>query len=362
MFGKIAPGEITEFSNWKDIARLVYKNSKKNITMYRSVVSFDETTSEELRLTDQKAWQRYIDNHILTIAQKNGIKVQYLQWASAVHKEKGHPHIHVVFWDISSRVKNPYTHPAIPNTIRRQMIKDTFQDKIRTYGEEKNTATAEIRQLSDALVDDFDRHIRQIEAKKYKRIREEYDTEKEISDTFDFDNKILEETAEHVFRIKSALQEHGRIVYQLLPLSVKKQVDTLVGVLLKNIPSLQKQKDNYVQSKMNLTVLYGGSEDYLNSMKDKFGFEADKIIANRILGMVKTLNRLDGEMRIAEWRNNCNQFYMEQMLLECFSMLSDLTKACDRKYENKFGNTSSELSKEARRELYLQYRDKGYEH
>ena len=59
------PGPIQEFKDWKEIARLVYANSKKNITMYRSVVSFSEETAKELLLYDQKSWQRYIENHIL---------------------------------------------------------------------------------------------------------------------------------------------------------------------------------------------------------------------------------------------------------------------------------------------------------
>lgn len=361
LFGKLTPGTVTEFANWRDIARLVYQNSKKHITMYRSVVSFDEATAEELLLTDQKAWQRYIENHILTIAQKNGIAPSALQWACALHKEKGHPHIHVVFWDTSSRVKNPFTPPAIPNAIRRQMIKDTFPDKIRAYGEEKNLAAAEIRRLGDELVDDFESYIRQLEAKKYKRLRAEYDAEDEISDTFDFKDTVLEETADRVFKIKSALPEHGRITYQLLPPAVKKQVDALVRFLLKNVPALQKQKEDYVQSKMKMVLLYGGSEDYLLSMKEKFSAEADKIIANRILGMVKTLNRLDGEMRSAEYQGCRRQFYMENMLLETLSMLSNMTGINDRQFEDML-KAGGDLSKEAKKELYLKYQDKGYEH
>ena len=94
--------------------------------MYRSVVSFAEDTAKELLLKDQKSWQRYMENHIMTIAGKNGIKRENLQWAAAVHWEKSHPHIHVVFWDKSVRVKNPFTPPQIPNAIRKQMIKDTI--------------------------------------------------------------------------------------------------------------------------------------------------------------------------------------------------------------------------------------------
>lgn len=65
---------VTEFEDWKDVAKLSYANSKKGIVMYRSVVSFAEDTAKELLLKDQKSWQRYIENHIMTIAEKNGIK------------------------------------------------------------------------------------------------------------------------------------------------------------------------------------------------------------------------------------------------------------------------------------------------
>ncbi|MCH1948143.1 relaxase MobL [Enterocloster sp. OA13] len=364
LFGKLAPGAVTSFEDWRDIARLVYQNSKKHITMYRSVISFDESTAEELLLTNQAAWRRYIDNHILTIAKKNGIRVEHLQWACALHKEKNHPHIHVVFWDNSpeaTKIKNPFTPPAVPNAIRRQMIKDTFPDKIRAFGEEKNFAAAELRRLGDGLVDEFERHIRQLESKKYKRLREEYDSEDEISDTFDFGDKVLNETADRVFKIKAALPEHGRIAYQLLTPAVKKQVDALIQYLLKNAPPLQEQKEAYVQSKMKMTLLYGGNEDYLASMKDKFSTEADKIIANRILGMVKTLNRLDGEMRSAEYRHDRRQFYMENMLMEALSMLSGLTDTNNQQFEDEL-KTGGGLSKEAKKELYLKYQDKGYEH
>ena len=79
--------------------------------------------------------------------------------------------------------------------------------------------------------------------------------------------------------------------------------------------------------------------------------EADKIIANRILGMVKTLNRLDGEMKSAEYQGRRRQFYMENMLLEALSMLSDMTGTNDRQFEDML-KAGGDLSKEAKKELY----------
>lgn len=361
LFGKLAPGSLQEFSDWRDIARLVYQNARQHITMYRSVVSFDETTAGELHLTSQKAWQRYIEKHILTIAQKNGIRVDNLQWACALHKEKKHPHVHVVFWDRSSRIKNPFTPPAVPDAIRRQMIKDTFAERIRIWGEQKNVA-AELRQLGDELVDEFEQHIRQLEAKQYRHLRKKYDAEEEISNSLTFENQILKETADRIFKIKSALPAQGRITYQLLPAIVKKKVDALVHYLLKGVPALQEQKNAYIQSKMKMAALYGGSKEQLAAMKIKFGAEADKIIANRILGMVKTLNRLDAEQRAAEYHRGRRLFYMEQMIMDCLSMLSDLVDDTENRFPDGSLKLGGDLSKEARKELYLKNQDKGYEH
>ncbi len=362
LFGKLSPGPITEFEDWRDVARLVYANSKKHITMYRSVISFDEETAAELNLTDQKAWQRYIENHIMTIAEKNNIRRENLQWACALHKEKRHPHIHVVFWDTSSQVKNPFTPPAVPNAIRKQLIKETFAERIRAYGEEKNKSTAELRSISNELVDEFEQHLRRLGKDQYKRLRADYDEENELSGSFDFDDDVLNETADRIFRLKSALPSTGRIAYQLLTPEMKAKVDGLVEYLLENVPALREQKERYIDSKMKMALLYGGSDEYLDSLRKRFSGEADKIIANRLLGMVKTLNRLDYEMKSEEYKDARRSYFAEQMLMEALDMLSGLTRDNDSRFSDWEKANGRELSKDAKKELFLKLQDKGYEH
>lgn len=362
LFGKLAPGSISEFEDWRDVAKLVYANSKKHITMFRSIISFDEETAAELILTDQKAWQRYIENHIMTIAEKNNIRREHLQWACALHREKHHPHIHVVFWDTSSKVKNPFTPPAVPNAIRRQLIKDAFADKIRSFGEQKNIAAADMRKISNELVDEFEQHLRRLNKNQYKRLREDYGEDHELSGSFDFDDKILNETADRVFKIKAALPPTGRIAYQLLPPEIKAQVDGLVIYLLKSTPALKEQKESYIDSKMKMVLLYGGSEDYLEKQRERFSGEADKIIANRILGMVKAMNRLDAELRGAEYQSARWVYYAERMLMEALDMLSALSRDNDQCFDDWLKIHHGDLSKEAKKELFLKFQDKGYEH
>ena len=360
LFGKLEPGAVKEFEDWKDVARLVYGNSRKHITMYRSIISFTAETAEELMLKDQKSWQRYIENHIMTIAEKNNIRREHLQWACAAHNEKGHPHIHVVFWDTSRRVKNPFTPPAVPNAIRRQMIKDTFPEKIREFGRQKDMAVSAMRKISDELVEDFVKHMRIMDKSRYKHLCEASEGESEMD--FDFEDRFLNEIANQVLRIRNTTPQKGRIAYQLLPVEVKTAVDSLVQFILKENPAIKSLVDDYVQSKLNLTKLYTSDEDYIKNMEGKFRKEAEKIIANRILGMVKSLNRLDNELKSEEYIQSRRAYYAAQMLYEILDMLSSLTYENNNRYNRYASADTGDLSKEAKKELFLKNQDKGYEH
>lgn len=48
LFGKMEPGALTCFADWRDVAKQAYADSKKGCIMYRSVVSFAPQTAEEL--------------------------------------------------------------------------------------------------------------------------------------------------------------------------------------------------------------------------------------------------------------------------------------------------------------------------
>lgn len=133
LFGKLEPGAVKEFDTWQEAARLVRELSYRRVNMYRGIISFSPETAAELGLSDHKAWEDYIDRHILTLAKFNGIRVQDLQWVAAHHNEKGHPHIHVVFWNKHQRTMVPFVHPSIPDKIRKQLIRDTFAERIKEY-------------------------------------------------------------------------------------------------------------------------------------------------------------------------------------------------------------------------------------
>lgn len=212
LFGRLELGEIQHFADYKEIAQLVYGNTQKSVTMYRGIISVSKETAKELMLTEQEQWKRYIERHITTIAIKNGIHREDFAFVCAVHNEKSHPHIHLAFWDKTQadKVKNPYVSPKIPNSIRQQLIKDTFGSKILAFAKEKDETVKSIRQITNAMVESFSA------AMQVKRKRK-YAPQDELNWDLYFSDKLITAIVDKAFAVKAELPTSGRLSYGLLP-------------------------------------------------------------------------------------------------------------------------------------------------
>lgn len=359
LFGKMEPGPVTEFEDWRDVAKSVYANSKRGIVMYRSVVSFAEDTARELLLKDQKSWQRYIENHMMTIAEKNGIRRENLQWVAAVHGEKAHPHIHVVFWDRSVRANNPFTPPQVPGAIRRQMIKDTFAEKILAFAKEKDLAAVEMRRISDGLLARFEEEIGCQDPGRFRaaaRLLEE-----ELEQGFCFEGEVLAKLAERLFAIRAFIPKQGRIAYQFLPQEARDKTDEAVRFLLENVPEVRLCFERYVDAKCRMAELYSSDDGWLSEQKVKFEKEAGKILANRVLSGVKAICRLENEKRGEAYLKSHREYLASRIIMEALDMLSRMAWKQEEELSDGWV-LRGDLSKEAKKELFLKNQDKGYEH
>lgn len=363
LFGKLAPGEMVQFQTWKEIASHVRRRSNEGKNIYRAIISFNRSTARELGLMQQEDWRRYVEAHIATLAEKNGIKAQNLGFACAVHDERHHPHAHVVFWDKSQQIAKNFVPRSIPDAIRKQLIKDTFADRIREYYAEKDAARAAIREITDAEVAEFERYIRETRPKEYEKIRDwfgTYDEDAILSDPVYalFSDKAMLPLIKLLFEIKDMIPQGGRISYKLLPEEVKAKIDGLAIALLKNNAGLRRAIGRYVDSKMNLARLYSGDKGYLAKQRKAFQKEAERLIANRITRTVKALCQKERDMVFTAEEK---RYYTEELILELLEMFSRLSCGNDRRYEDGQKALSTELSKQARKEKYLELKDKGWE-
>ncbi len=355
LFGKLESGELKQFDTWKEIASHVYYLSKEGKNIYRSIISFERSTARELDLIRQKDWRQYIEAHIAILAEKNGIKIQDLGFTCAVHDERHHPHLHVVFWDKEQKISKNFVHQSVPNSIRKQLIKDTFASRINEYYAEKDAARAAVREITDKEVAEFEEYIKEARPKEYERIKDWFETFDEDAIYADpvygvFNDKAMLPLVKMLFEIKDMIPKDGRIVYKLLPEEVKAKIDELVIAMLKSNSGLRRAVNRYVESKMNLVKLYGNDKKYLSGKRKEFQKEAERLIANRITRTVKTLCQKERNNRFSEEER---RYYTEQFIIELLEMFSRLSYGNDRRFEDGYKAMSTELSKAALKENYL---------
>ncbi len=360
LFGKLDLGAMSEFETCDEIANLVKANSKKEggrLTMFRSVISFDDMTAQEMGLLSQQDWQQYLERHIQTLAFENQIPLYRFAWVAAIHKEKDHPHAHIAFWDKNPQIQKQFVHHSIPNTIRKRLIKDTFGDRIFEVGQEKDRLAKEIRLETKKLGQEMVENVKLLGRKRYELIRGVYREGLKEYD-FQFPQETINLIAPNVFALKENLPTTGRLNYQLLPVENKEQVDEIVAQLLKEVPEISHGVQEYVNKKCEQGNFYG---KVTPEKRAKYQEEAEKMVANGLMNMVRELKQLDWEYQKEAFEEVEQEMITEQIFCSLLELL--------RSQQNNGFNVNrksqmirGDLSKEAKKEIALKKQDKGYEH
>ena len=366
LFGKLEPGAVKEFDTWQEAARLVRELSYRRVNMYRGIISFSPETAAELGLSDHKAWEDYIDRHILTLAKFNGIRVQDLQWVAAHHNEKGHPHIHVVFWNKNQRTMVPFVHPSIPDKIRKQLIRDTFAERIKAYCEDKQQAKEHLSAITDEMVADLWTYVDAVDPQENRRCLDGCGGSTDDEVVSSHLNRVIgamkmSPILSLLFALKEKMAKKGRLYYRLLPEDVKVEVDAFVAFLKENNEYIRNLVQDYVESKTRLAMLYDTDPTHIKEQQEKAVAEADKLIANKILDVIRTMLCKDREVQSFEYTEARKAYFTEQMICEILIALEQAAMSFDMEYDDRQKAMSTELSKAARKEWYLRHKDKGVE-
>ena len=335
LFGKLEPGAVKEFDTWQEAARLVRELSYRRVNMYRGIISFSPETAAELGLSDHKAWEDYIDRHILTLAKFNGIRVQDLQWVAAHHNEK-------------------------------QLIRDTFAERIKEYCEAKQRAKEHLSAITDEMIDEFEKYMEHLHPQEYRRLREAFGriTDDELG-TSPLDSVVgamkIAPFISRLFALKEKMPKKGRLYYKLLPEDVKAELDAFVAFLKENNEYIRNLVQDYAESKTRLAMLYDTDPAHIKEQQEKAVAEADKLIANKILDVIRTMLCKDREVQSFEYTEAHKAYFTEQMICEILIALEQTAMSLDMEYDDRQKAMSTDLSKAARKEWYLRHKDKGME-
>lgn len=366
LFGKMEPGSLQIFQSWQEVARIAREISREGKNMYRSVISFRTETAMELGFNDFAAWQQYVEQHMAILAAHNGIRAENLCWAAAFHNEKDHPHLHVVFWDKAQTIMKNFTHPEVPNRIRKRLIKDTFAFKIKEFCAKRDQAKVGIADITDQMIAQFETYMKSLNPKAFRAFQQRFEHEDEDSllrlpKHHLVDKQAIDQLASRLMALRGQLPKTGRLAYKLLPPDAKKQVDTLVLDLLEGNPYLAQMIQEYVQAKLELAMLYTASPEQLEKQRSRYQGEAEKRIANRILSTIRTIIQLEKEVTQGIRREERLYALTEQFMLELLNLMQQLSIQAQLDYEDKFKAMGGELSKQAKKDWLLRHKDQGLE-
>ena len=108
-------------------------------------------------------------------------------------------------------------------------------------------------------------------------------------------------------------------------------------------------------------MLYDTDPTHIKEQQEKAVAEADKLIANKILDVIRTMLCKDREVQSFEYTEARKAYFTEQMICEILMALEQTAMSFDMEYDDRQKAMSTDLSKAARKEWYLRHKDKGLE-
>lgn len=330
----------------KDVMDLVRQKSNEKKNIFRSVISFSQDNAA-IKLGDpitKEDWQELVKQNIEIIAKENNISLSNIRWVAAAHDTPNHPHVHIVFWDESQEIQKNFVHPKIPAGIRTKLIKNIFEDELREYYENKKQTEIRMKYVTSEMTHQFEAYLSGLTSDEYSRlINEGYDINESP------DEHMCEYLAEKLFEIRKEIQK-GALKFEYLRPDVKDKLIHLVREMVDMNDDLQEAIQELVQSRIDIAKMYNSDEIHLDSLYDQYEKEAEKVIANKLLQLVKKFNDKDWELKSEDFNKQIRMHQTERLITDIFASLARLTKQSRKNYISRKNVMGGELSKQARRE------------
>ncbi|MEL7655185.1 MAG: relaxase MobL [Bacillota bacterium] len=147
LFGRLPyMDEAEDIDNLKKAHTLVTSVSHRR-TVYRAILSVDDETAKNHGLYSRVVWQELVSQKIGVIAKEMDIERGDFCWAASMHCEKGHPHVHVVYWDNGSKIRQEHVpterFEIISEHVRAEFGRDIYSEEI-----------SELREPTKGMIDE----------------------------------------------------------------------------------------------------------------------------------------------------------------------------------------------------------------
>lgn len=280
LFGNI------DTSDWSKAANVIKKNSEKGNIIYRGIISLAEEDAMELGYDKADKWNTLLHSTMADVAEQFNIPVTRLQWVGAFHLEKGHPHVHYMFWDKEKVPKNSYIHVA-----KQQRCREIFSTEI--FQEERQAKVIDKTASRDLLIE-YGKDIMSSAETLIKNPNLFIIQATKIPDKIY--PKEIEALSKQLTALSEALPSKGRIAYAFMPPDIKDMVDNITESLLMR-KDMQAEVLKFLDLSLETAKAYSPSKLKEKISQENAYRDIKKRLGNLILKTAKGIRETDASLR-----------------------------------------------------------------
>jgi hypothetical protein len=271
LFGRLPfMGDAEDINNIKKAHTMITSVSRRR-TIYRAILSVDDETGKNKGLYDRDNWQELVNRKIDVIANEMNIDRKDFCWVASMHYEKGHPHVHVMYWDNGSKVRNEFVpkdwFEEKAERIRGEFGREIYKEEIYERGNIKRNIEHEARLELQSLC----KEQNLMEVLSVKKISQ----------------AKLSEIGQKLYDLCLSCPGQGSMKYKYMPEAFKVQLNSIIAEIMK-ISDFHKLEESYLKLTDEISEYYGNGEEEAETYRNK---EMEKLytgLGNEILQYIKS--------------------------------------------------------------------------
>lgn len=218
-----------------------------NGIVWRAILSLREDDAIKLGYTSKRDWEKMLRATVMDAAHKMKIGPTNLRWVAAFHEEKGHPHVHLMFWEKEPKRSRGVLTKGERNDVKRVFVNEIYANERTRLYQEQTVMRDFIRDFSKNEIQDTVKQLEQLKSPA-NDISLELKTLGQVSDSsiaprlHDEENKIL---AMKLHELSEVMPQKGRIALAFMPDEVLKRTFETTDWLLEQ-PQFKPLVENYL--------------------------------------------------------------------------------------------------------------------
>lgn len=267
--GQRLPQDIQNFDNAKELIQEVSRRR----TVYKAVISVGAKDAAQNSLYDRTAWEQLALQHMAVIAQQMGIAEKDFCYLISMHQVKGHPHIHIMYWDNGTEPRQEFLpkerFEKISEVVRADWNRDIMAEEIIASRTGQKTAAKELNTALRAMC---------LEANPSKAM----DLSRLVT------SPSLPVLEDDLWKLVEEVPSHGSLKYKYLPPDYKDRLNTFLDKVLA-MPEMVGVYDQYLTATDDLSAAYGNGEKTAARNREKAVQKLYTSLGNAVMDAIRDI-------------------------------------------------------------------------